>query len=152
MIDQSDDAIEQGLRLAAQTWGGKMQLTGSNNFLRRAITIAAQKNMQIEFADPVHKTLLQNLKHEIAIGKLEIANHAEREKQRMQDEAEANRKNAKGVPTPGKPLKDKNKEGTGGSSKPGDSSSPAKQPRNQPSQHQVVYPPEPEPDEGDRVK
>lgn len=33
MIELSDEAVEQGLRLAAQKWGGKMQLTGSDEFI-----------------------------------------------------------------------------------------------------------------------
>lgn len=41
MIDQSREAIEQGLRLAAQKWGEKMQLTGTDEFIKQAIEIAA---------------------------------------------------------------------------------------------------------------
>jgi conjugative relaxase-like TrwC/TraI family protein len=155
MIEQSADAIEQGLRLAAQKWGGKMQLTGSNEFLRQAIEIAAQKNMQIDFADQVQSTVLRNRKHEIAIDKLEKENAAAREKERVQDEADAGRKNAKKVTapsTPGKQDKEKDKEGTGtgsggngGGGDPGDAPRPTKQPR----QHQIVHAPGPEQDAGD---
>jgi len=112
MIDQSGEAIEQGLRLAAQKWGGKMQLSGTNEFIKRAIEIAAHKNMLIEFADPAHKAALQDLKHDISIGKLYAAKHAKK----LPDEVEAGReKNAKEVRAPDTPATpDKGKRDDGG--------------------------------------
>ena len=59
MIDQSQSAIEQGLRLAEQKWGRKMALTGSDEFVWQTIQVAALKNMDIEFADPAHNDALQ---------------------------------------------------------------------------------------------
>lgn len=108
MIDRSDETDERGLLLAVLKWDGKMQLTGSDEFIAQAITIAAHKKMQIEFSNPDHNAALKDLKFKIHMGEMEIANLASREKQRIQDEAEAGgKKNAKGVPTPGTPPKDK---------------------------------------------
>lgn len=167
MIDTSDQAVEQGLRLAAIKWGGKMQLTGSDEFIRQAITIAANKNMRIEFKDPAHRAALQDMKHQIAIGKVELENHAAREKQRLKDEAEEARKHGKAIPTPGKTPtpgkqeKDKDKKGTGiggdggaGGNAGGPPPPTRERPGNPVSRHQVVHPPEPDQDqdEGDREK
>lgn len=142
MIDTSDETIEQGLRLAAIKWGGKMQLTGSQEFIAQAITIAAENNLRIEFADRAHNAALTDLKHEIAIQKLEKEIQAAREKERLQDEADAARKN--GTQTPSKPLPNKDKEGTG----TGSGAPPADRPQKQPAaQHQIVQAPPLEPDD-----
>lgn len=164
MIDVSDQTVEQGLRLAAIKWGGKMQLIGSDEFIVQAVTVAANKGMNIEFAAPWQRAMLQDMKHKIAIGKLALENHEAREKQRLKDEAEEARKHDKAIPTPGttpmpgKQEKDKNKKGTGtggtGGNAGGTSPPTKERPGNPASWHQVVHPLEPdnEQDEGNREK
>lgn len=101
MLDTSETAIEQGLRLGAQKWGGKMQLTGTHEFVRQAIEIAARKDMHIEFADQAQNDALQELKQKIRIGKLRTAKHEEK----LQAEAEAGRKSGgEEGPAPGTPA------------------------------------------------
>lgn len=49
MIDRSDETVERGLLLAVLKWGGgKMQLTGSDEFIKQAITIAADKKIRMQ--------------------------------------------------------------------------------------------------------
>lgn len=127
MLDTSETAIEQGLRLGAQKWGGKMQLTGTHKFVRQAIEIVARKDMHIEFADQAQNDALQELKKRISIGKQRAANEAEK----LQAETEAGRKKdgkedpAPGTPAPApaKPGKDKGDD-EGGSGSSGASSAP----------------------------
>lgn len=165
MIDMSDQTVEQGLRLAAIKWGGKMQLSGSDEFIKQAITIAANKGINIELAVPWQSAVLQDMKHKIAIGKVELENHAAKEKRRLEDEAEEARKHGKAIPAPGKAPapgkqeKDKDKKGTDtGTGTGGNACGPppptTEQQRNAPSRRQVVHPPEPDQDqeEGDREK
>lgn len=52
ILDQSKETIEQGLRLSAQKWGGKMRLFGSEKFIQDAIRISVEKNLGITFTDP----------------------------------------------------------------------------------------------------
>ncbi len=127
MLDTSETAIEQGLRLGAQKWGGKMQLTGTHEFVRQAIEIAARKDMHIEFADQAQNDALQELKKRISIGKQRAANEAEK----LQAETEAGRKKDgkedpapdTPAPAPAKPGKDKGDD-EGGSGSSGASSAP----------------------------
>lgn len=91
MIELSDESVEQGLRLAAAKWGGKMQLSGTDEFVRQAVEIAARKNMHIEFKDPAHNAALQVEKEKIAKGREYTARNIERHKKEL-DEAEAGRR------------------------------------------------------------
>lgn len=101
MIDTSEAAIEQGLRLAAQKWGGKMQLTGTHEFVNKAIEIAARKDMHIEFGDRAQNDALQELKKRISVGRQRAAKYEEK----LQAEAEGGRESdGKEGPAPGKPA------------------------------------------------
>lgn len=62
VVDVSDETTERALRLAAQKWGGEMNLAGTDEFIKQAIDAAARKNMQIEFVDPAHNEKLEDLK------------------------------------------------------------------------------------------
>lgn len=98
----SADVIEEGLMLAKAKFGKKLTLTGTEEFKRRAVQVAVEKGMQVEFADPA----LQRLKHELeeakanrrrlaALGKqaVELAK-AEKEKAKA-DAAHKDREEAK---------------------------------------------------------
>lgn len=76
MVDRSSDTIERGLRLAAQKWGGKMTLGGSDDFIRQVIEVAAHKNMKIEFVDPAHNQKFEELKKNARTG-MEYSNRYE---------------------------------------------------------------------------
>lgn len=62
---QSDQAITAGLLLASQKFGGKLTLTGSEAFQRRAVELAVQQNMQVRFLDPAAEQYrLQLIRHQ----------------------------------------------------------------------------------------
>lgn len=62
---QSDQAITAGLLLASQKFGGKLTLTGSEVFQRRAVELAVQQNMQVRFLDPAAEQYrLQLIRHQ----------------------------------------------------------------------------------------
>jgi hypothetical protein len=68
VLQASDtNVIEEGLRLAQAKFGKRITLHGSDEFKRRAVAIVVEKNMQIEFSDPI----LQRLKNELGYAKTE---------------------------------------------------------------------------------
>jgi len=58
---QSDQAITAGLMLARQKFGGELTLTGPAEFQKRAVEIAVQQRMQIQFLDPAAEQYRQQL-------------------------------------------------------------------------------------------
>ena len=117
MLDVSEAAIEQGLRLAAQKWGGKMQLTGTDAFIKQAIEVAARKNMRIEFKDAAHNAMLHATRDRLEKGRAYAAKNMERFQKELDDEEAGRRKSpvdmlrekqaardAKAAPAPGTPA------------------------------------------------
>jgi len=66
MLQTDDQSIETGLRLAQQKFGGKLTLTGSQEFQERTARIAAEQGIRVEFADPVINKIMEQRKAELA--------------------------------------------------------------------------------------
>lgn len=92
MIDTSDQTLEQGLRLAAIKWGGKMHLSGSELFIRQAVTVAAKKNLNIEFSDPAQNAALRAEKERIRKDHEFVRKNIERHEKELAAEREHGRK------------------------------------------------------------
>ena len=170
MIDTSDQTLEQGLRLAALKWGGKMQLTGSDAFIAQAIRVAAKKNLHIEFSDPKQHAAFQEAKEAIRKDAEIVKQNIERHKKILaQEEAgrtklpiqvlrekqrDLDAKATPGTPAPATvqpanppiPEPTKPEPVTPATPEPATPKQPEQAPGQQ-VQHQVVYAPEPEPDD-----
>lgn len=147
MIELSEDAIEQGLRLASIKWGGKMQLTGDDSFIRQAIGIAARKKLHIEFKDPEQNAAFQEEKEKVFKGLEYLKKEIQRVKEideaasaKMKEEIAARKATAK--PTPAVPAQEQ-------PATPAAPVEPAQQPvpAEQAPQYQVIYAQEPEQDD-----
>lgn len=61
---KSDQAMSTALAVAQQKFGKTLTLTGSSAFLKRAVAVAVQNNMQINFSDPRLEELRKQLELE----------------------------------------------------------------------------------------
>lgn len=66
MLQMDDQSIETGLRFAQQKFGGKLTLTGPQEFQERVARIAAEQGLKVEFVDPVINSVMQKHKEELA--------------------------------------------------------------------------------------
>jgi hypothetical protein len=73
------DAIEVGLRLAAQKYEGRVTLNGSEDFKRRAVEVAAERGVPVRFANKELAIYQEAYKHQLEV---------EREKQAARQRAE----------------------------------------------------------------
>ena len=51
MRDKSDNTLEAALRVAAQKYGGRVQITGSDTFLERTARMATRLGIAVHNAD-----------------------------------------------------------------------------------------------------
>lgn len=58
------DAIEAGLKLAAQKYGGTVQLNGTEEFKKRAVEVAADRGVNIQFANKELSIYHEAYKHQ----------------------------------------------------------------------------------------
>jgi hypothetical protein len=61
------DAIEAGLKLAAQKYGGSVRLNGSEEFKKRAVEVAAQRGVNIQFANKELSVYHEAYKHQMQV-------------------------------------------------------------------------------------
>lgn len=61
------DAIEAGLRLAAQKYEGKVTLNGSEDFKRRAVEVAAERGVPVRFANKELAIYQEAYKHQLEV-------------------------------------------------------------------------------------
>lgn len=73
------DAIEAGLRLAAQKYEGAVTLNGSEEFKRRAVEVAAERGVPVRFANKELAIYQEAYKHQLEV---------ERERQAARSRAE----------------------------------------------------------------
>lgn len=75
------DAIETGLKLTAQKYGGTVQLNGTDEFKQRAVEVAAERGVNIQFANKELSVYHDAYKHQLQVEreKEEARQRAERE-------------------------------------------------------------------------
>lgn len=77
------DAIEAGLKLAAQKYSGKLKLNGSDEFKKQAVEVAVERGINVQFADKELSTYQAAYKHQMQVDRQEKAarQRSEREPQ-----------------------------------------------------------------------
>lgn len=61
------DAIETGLRLTAQKYGGIVQLNGTDEFKRKAVEVAAERGVSVQFANKELSVYHEAYKHQMQV-------------------------------------------------------------------------------------
>jgi len=88
---KDDDALETGLRMAAQKYGGEVKLNGAAEFQMRAVQVAAERGVAITFSNKDLALYHEACKHQIEVqqereaGRLRALNEPVRDKDRSQD-------------------------------------------------------------------
>jgi hypothetical protein len=64
---KDDEAIETGLRMAAQKYGGEVKLNGTAEFQMRAVQVAAERGVTIKFANKELSIYHEACKHQVQV-------------------------------------------------------------------------------------
>jgi len=73
------DAIEAGLKLAAQKYDGKVHLNGTEEFKKLAVEVAAERGVSVQFANKELSIYHEAYKHQMQV---------EREKREVQQQSQ----------------------------------------------------------------
>ncbi|EOG1717652.1 LPD7 domain-containing protein [Salmonella enterica] len=79
------DKIALGLELAAEKYNGKIQLTGLPGFKEKAIEIAAERGLEVEFRPKKYQQMFEDLKYQIEQERAENYEFPERAKDKSTD-------------------------------------------------------------------
>ncbi|MGF6755248.1 relaxase/mobilization nuclease domain-containing protein [Paraburkholderia sp. GAS42] len=66
LLRQDDKTIETALRFAIARWGNRLDMAGTDELKRRVAELAAEKHMNITFADPAMNAIVAERRQQIA--------------------------------------------------------------------------------------
>lgn len=98
MLKSDDETLEVGLRLAQQKFGGKLALTGPQEFQERLARIASDAGLRIQFSDPRLNVVMQERREEVRTKRADEA-HARRLAQTLSKEVKEGRAEVAKAPT-----------------------------------------------------
>lgn len=84
------DAIEAGLKLAAQKYGGAVHLNGSEEFKKRAVEVAAQRGVNVQFANKELSIYHEAYKHQMQVEREKEEARQRHQREQAQERSQGN--------------------------------------------------------------